>query len=825
MDDQTEEGLAVAPMLCFSQESIERRMYNGGIERAENMLNRAEEEGRAHNNPYAKEVFRDYVIPLAEAIRTDLSKHTAGRRIAHVALLDGLDLEAVAYLSIRYVFSTQLSNNPEDHRSLATGVGRTIHQELLLGQVEAFAPELYYTLVRDIGRRLSQDEKYRYTVMRLEAQKAGIVFSEWPVGARQQVGAYILDMLSQAGFISIGDEIRDGYKRVAREVYLSPDILDRIDRIKSYVAISMPVYGPCIEPPKDWTSNKDGGFHTRELRRANPFLVRGSSAVRELANKADMPIVLAAVNALQRTAWQVNEKMLDTVYAVAQAGIKMKEIVSLNAEPKPVAPVWLEPGMKPEDMGEERHSEFKGWKRRVADWHTERKLLATRYARFYSATRQAEEFRHNWALYFVYFADSRGRLYPMTYGINPQGSDLGKCLLRFAEGKPVVTPEAIRWFHVHGANKWGFDKATLEARHAWVVERQEEFCAYADDPINNTGWSQAGDPLQFLAWCFEYRDWCKDTDGKFLSHLPISMDGSCNGLQNLSALFRDEVGGRATNLTANEVMEDIYRRVAEAALVRLTALRLEDADEALRVKWVSYGIERAVVKRSVMTTPYGVTLMSATDYVVDDYLSQKPTPFAKEEWKAAARVLMKAVWPAIGDIVVKGALAMAWLKKGSRRIIQSLPADAEPIIAWDTPSGFPACQAYFETQEHRIRTRLQGEVKIKVLSETDEPSLSKHASGLAPNFVHSMDAAHLHRTTEAAAQRGITSLAMIHDDYGTHAADSQSLYEVIRREFVSMYDHFDPIEDLCRRYPALPSPPAKGSLDIREVLRSQYFFS
>jgi DNA-directed RNA polymerase len=231
------------------------------------------------------------------------------------------------------------------------------------------------------------------------------------------------------------------------------------------------------------------------------------------------------------------------------------------------------------------------------------------------------------------------------------------------------------------------------------------------------------------------------------------------------------------------------------------------------------------VKRSVMTTPYGVTLMSATDYVVDDYLSQEETPFDKPEWKLAARVLMKAVWPAIGDIVVKGALAMAWLKKGARSIVKSLPADAEPVIQWDTPSGFPACQAYFETQEHRINTRLQGLVKIKVLSETDDPSLTKHSSGLAPNFVHSMDAAHLHRTTMEAAKRGITSLAMIHDDYGTHAADSQNLFEVIRREFVSMYEHHDPIEDLCKRYPALPAPPTKGSLDIREVLRSAYFFS
>lgn len=814
------------PAMPLTQEDIEHRMYYGGIKRADGMIAKAEAAGRAHDNPYAKEVFRDYVIPLAHAINEDLAGCVAGKQQAHASLLRGLDLDAVAFLSVRYVFSTQLSNNPEDHRSLCAGIGRTIHQELLLAQVEDFSPELYHTLVRDLGRRLSKDERYRVTVMRMQAQKAGIVFTEWPLGARQQVGSYILEMLEKAGFIQIGDETRRGYKRVAREVFISPDILDRIDQIKGYVAVSMPVYGPCIAPPRDWITPQDGGFHTKELRRANPFLVRGGSAIREIMRTADMPIVLSAVNALQRTAWAVNRRMLETVLAIAKE-FSTKEIVSLVGRPKPPAPVWLTKGMQKEDMTADQADMFKNWKRSVADWHTERKLLATRYGRFYSATRQAEEFKQFGALYFVYFADSRGRLYPMTYGLNPQGSDLGKSLLMFAKGKPVETPDAIRWFHVQGANKWGFDKATLEARHAWVVERQDEFCSYADDPVANRGWLGASDPLQFLAWCLEYRDWCRDTTGMFVSHLPISMDGSCNGLQNLSALFRDEIGGRATNLTANATMEDIYRRVAEASLVRLRALSgLSEEEDKLRHKWLDFGVERAVVKRSVMTTPYGVTMMSATDYVVTDYLeSDKPHPFAKEEYKLAARVLMKAVWPAIGDVVVKGREAMDWLKKGARLIIKCLPADVEPIIKWDTPSGFPAAQAYFEVKEHRINTRLRGPVKIKILSETDEASATKHASGLAPNFVHSMDAAHLHLTAHAAAHRGIDSLAMVHDDYGTHAADSQNLYEVIRREFVSMYEHNDPIEDLQRRYPVLPPAPSKGALDIREVLRSQYFFS
>lgn len=813
--------------VTYDQVSMEERMYYGGIKRAENMLNKAEEHKRAHDNPYAKVIFQEFVLPVASAIQADLSSERAGKMQAHAALLHGVDIEAATFLAIRYVMSTQLSSAPEHHRHLAYGIGRTIQQELLLQQVEHFSPELYHTLVRDMGRRQSKDARYRCTVMRMQAQKAGIIFTEWPMGAREQVGFYILGMLEQAGLVVIGEEIRSGYKRLAREVLIAPEWLDKINNVKQYIAITMPVYGPCVEPPIDWTSPTGGGFHTAMLRKANPYLVRGSASVRELTRSADMPIVLRAVNALQRTAWAVNHEVLDAIYKIA-AVFSTKEIVSLSDKPQPPPPVWLEKGMTVEDMTEGQVSMFKAWKRQMADWHTERKLLASRYGRFYSATRQAEEYKNFHAIYFVYFADSRGRLYPMTYGLNPQGSDLGKALLKFSVGKPVTTNEAIRWFHVQGANKWGFDKATLAERHAWVVARQDEFLAYADNPIDNRGWTEAGDPLQFLAWCFEYRDWCRDTNGRFLSYLPISMDGSCNGLQNLSALFRDEIGGRATNLTNNVTMEDIYRRVAEAATVRLSAMVLDDAElDGLRLRWLEHGVSRSVVKRSVMTTPYGVTLMSATDYVVTDYLADGDVkhPFLKSEWGKAARVLMKAVWPAIGDVVVKGREAMDWLKKGARLIIKTMPNEVEPMIKWDTPSGFPASQAYFEHKEHQITTRLHGIQRIKIRTETDEASVTKHASGLAPNFVHSMDASHLHLSTDAASRNGISSLAMIHDDYGTHAADSQKLFEIIRSEFVAMYDMNDPIADLTRRYPVLPPAPTKGSLIIHDVLKSEYFFS
>jgi DNA-directed RNA polymerase len=372
---------------------------------------------------------------------------------------------------------------------------------------------------------------------------------------------------------------------------------------------------------------------------------------------------------------------------------------------------------------------------------------------------------------------------------------------------------------VHGANKWGFDKAPLEERRQWVLDRQDIICTFADDPVNNREWTKADKPLQFLAWCFEYRDWLRDNTGTFVSHIPISMDGSCNGLQNLSALLRDEIGGAATNLTASPVMRDIYTDVCKAATARMKL------DGNLADRWLQFGIERAAVKRSVMTTPYGVTCRSATEYVVQDYLKEGKAPvFAPQEYYKAAIVLMHAVWPAIGDVVVKGREAMAWLKNCGKMIPSKLHED-KPLITWATPSGFPASQAYFQEVVHRINTHLHGLIKIRMLRETDRPDVTRHTSGMAPNFVHSMDAAHLHLTTAACADAGIKSIAMIHDDYGTHAADSEALAKIIREQFVGMYEKNDPIGEFHARYPFCPQPPSRGTLDIREVLSSQYFFS
>ena len=161
---------------------------------------------------------------------------------------------------------------------------------------------------------------------------------------------------------------------------------------------------------------------------------------------------------------------------------------------------------------------------------------------------------------------------------------------------------------------------------------------------------------------------------------------------------------------------------------------------------------------------------------------------------------------------------MAWLQNASRLILQ----DADHV-RWITPTGFPVIQRYQKSDVTQIRTRLNGTAKLWVGKQTEDPDKAHHKNGVAPNMVHSLDASHMALVALAAHQEGM-SLAMIHDDFGTHAADAERFAKIIRETFVAMYENNSPLQDLADRYD-LPAPPKSGRLDLRQVLSSPYFFA
>lgn len=88
-------------------------------------------------------------------------------------------------------------------------------------------------------------------------------------------------------------------------------------------------------------------------------------------------------------------------------------------------------------------------------------------------------------------------------------------------------------------------------------------------------------------------------------------------------------------------------------------------------------------------------------------------------------------------------------------------------------------------------------------------------------------------TTCLASDNGITSFAMIHDSYGTHAGNTGTLAAALRHAFIEQYEgdvlgNFR--TELAEQLPVevaadLPEIPPFGDTDLSAVLESSYFFA
>ena len=431
-------------------------------------------------------------------------------------------------------------------------------------------------------------------------------------------------------------------------------------------------------------------------------------------------------------------------------------------------------------------------------------------------------------LYFPYQLDYRGRAYPIPQVLNPQADDIGRALLQYAQGKPLGKSGAY-WLAVHLANTYGYDKASFDERVTWVEEHEAAIRDSAEHPLHGgLFWAdenKVAQPWCFLAACLEWVDYLNHhRSPDFASHLPIAMDGTCNGMQHLSAMGRDQVGGRATNLVRGPKPADIYQEVANRVLPRVQS-DVEAGNEEARY-WLAqltgpHG--RKVVKRATMTTPYGVTPAGIREQLIEDGFTADLADLAAR--RIVAEYLTSVLTEGIGQVVVQGKQIMSWLQQIAGTLAQN-----DRGVCWTTPVGFPVVVEHRKYKERRIRTAL-GRLQVYDPETPLQLQSMRQKSTIAPNFVHSLDAAHMMLTVNRLHQEGLCHFAMIHDSYGVHACDVDRMHTVLREEFVRIYK--EPVlaqflAEQCKANPGIQlpkTPPAQGQLALEEVQHSAYFFS
>ena len=479
------------------------------------------------------------------------------------------------------------------------------------------------------------------------------------------------------------------------------------------------------------------------------------------------------------------------------------------------------PGRLPDDVWAAMPKDEKTERlRRMRDLHAENASIRGRSNAVWDVLSVSEELRDEPSIWFPHSMDFRHRIYPLACnGPHPQGDDLAKAVLMFAEGVPLGD-DGLFWLCVRAANCYGMDKLTLEDRVQWTLDNTPHITLSASSPLTSTWWTAADEPWSFLATCFELATVLASScpASEFVSHLPVPMDGSCNGLQHLSAMGLDPTGAVATNLSDALTRQDVYEQVAVAVRSLIEA----DVAAGLDAARVWHGkVTRKVVKRAVMTTPYGVTDRGIRDQLIAD--GHVPGECGVGRGPAADYLRDRLV-QALGQTVQSARSIMAWLQTSADRL-----AKAGLPMEWTTPAGSKVRQAYHTTTKREIETLLG---RMVLWEEQRDAGLSARKQSLAsaPNVIHSFDAAHLAMTVASASRAGVGSFAMIHDSYGTHAGLTTRLALILREEFVAIYRE-NWMERIYQELKAaaphvdLPLPPDRGQFNIEEVLNAPFFFS
>jgi DNA-directed RNA polymerase len=367
----------------------------------------------------------------------------------------------------------------------------------------------------------------------------------------------------------------------------------------------------------------------------------------------------------------------------------------------------------------------------------------------------------------------------------------------------------------------------------------------------------------------------------YSSSLEVYIDGSNNGSQHLSALTRDEITAPHVNLVPSDLPGDLYLYVAEHVwsdinkkvselrpeevkecedvIHTLTALKTQINEAAMKSERRSELIEelrkfrkdnektiskaalvfwyhvsdkkhqRKVVKRNVMTLPYGGTPYGLGQQQIDDARKHGIDSLNTMEHKWGS-FMGREVFEDCKESLSRPMRLLSIFEEAGKK------AEAEGrFLSWNVPiTNFPVVQHYTEGITKRVYVQYGPPTGIRLstgyyentlqlhicMLEDQKPSKYKQSQGASPNAIHSLDAAHL----MIAVHNCSFPVTTVHDSFGCLLADMSDLFVIIRESFVELYKS-DPLKSLMEQINGNISDVEIGSLDISLILDSEYAFA
>ncbi|WP_315923342.1 DNA-directed RNA polymerase [Mesorhizobium sp. SP-1A] len=544
------------------QIELEIEMSGLGRDRYLSKVRKNIDKERGYDTDTGRCILQSAIGPVADGLRAFQEEAFSGRpgpKHRAVVLTKDMDPEVVSYLACRAILGRMLKPRAPVLMTLAVQVSRAVELEARFTEFKRQNKEKFAWEMRRLSEQ-GANEQHKAHVLTYAMGKCGIEWDRWSRTDMIHLGVKLVELFCEhTGLAVIQQAVNGGDKEAPFAQYL----VHLTDRANAWVDQSVrggellfPAYLPTLVPPKRWVSLSSGGYFT-DLDRPLPLVRKARKEQRELLAKADLSVVYRGLNAIQETPWSINGPVLDVMKVLAKSDAGIAGLVP-GDKPLPDKPADI-------DTNKEARRE---WKWAARDVYAENLQLKQDRLKQGQMLDLAERFRDEAAIFFPHNLDFRGRAYPVPEVLHPQGSDPVKGLLRFAEGKPLGQ-DGERWLAIHGANCFGIDKVSFDERVGWVEEHCDDIYYCAEDPYENRWWTEADKPWCFLAFCFEWARLYEEGYQAFVSHLPIALDGSCNGLQHFSATLLDSVGGAAVNLIPAEKPQDIYQVVADRVNAQL----------------------------------------------------------------------------------------------------------------------------------------------------------------------------------------------------------------------------------------------------------------
>jgi DNA-directed RNA polymerase len=610
---------------------------------------------------------------------------------------------------------------------------------------------------------------------------------------------------------------------------------------------------------------------------------------------------IAALNVLQQQGWKINEEVLSIVEKA-----DIIEPIKHNAFTKEHRAKRFKDAEK-EYLKSQTPENEEEYNEAAEKWEEELAILRnnSKSAAMKMILKKANVLKDEPAFYQYVDVDYRGRYYYKEPFLNFQGNDLARSLMLFEEGT-TLDEDGVRWLFIHAANchnqsydiadipEWtkydyksaleaegldsiSLDKMTLHDRMCWTAYNIEKIVADSHQLPSE----KIEKPFSYLAACIEIRKWMADPEG-YVCHLPVAIDGTCNGYQHSAAIAKDELTGSLVALEASEIPTDLYVQVAKKLVERLPEF-FETREMPMK------HIRKYITKRGTMTRAYSAGAGRISENMMSD-LVQDQMHKRYDIKKTDCDMLSKELVACISEVCPGATKTMEWLqtladyeigqmeaydwdgqvwtpktKKKVHSQLQKLKKKKEKtlddeiqiellqdrlahvrdsrtlkygndakFIHWITPAGFPVFYHSHYTREDSMKLSLKGvEIEgkksnqIELALQIPVDAAMKHdiAKGISPNYIHSYDSAHMAKTIMN--YEGV--FGAIHDSFSTHPNDVDVLARATREQFVDMYEvdnmFYDMQDNILSESTASLMPPAQGNLNVHNVLNSTYFFA